>query len=150
MDDLLDDLNEKTIYQEASKEKRFLNLIIDYLVFLLFIVIIGIISLVVQPNLFLDEYNLGAGLEYLITGSMMILYYTGLEYLLKGKTIGKYLTKTRAVNEDNSRMDFITTLKRSLFRLIPFEPLTFLGARGLHDSLSHTKVIQDQGWSEYD
>lgn len=148
MDDLLDDLNEKTIYREASKEKRFLNFIVDYIVFLLCIVIFGIIVILVQPNLFLDELDLGMGLEYLITGGLLLFYYTALEYLLKGKTIGKYLTKTRAVNEDNSRMDFVTALKRSLFRLIPFEPLTFLGARGLHDSLSHTKVIQDQGWFE--
>ena len=73
-------------------------------------------------------------------------YYIIMEYVFKGKTFGKLLTKTRAVTEYGERMDLGTIMVRSLCRLIPFEAFSFLGeegTKGWHDTISKTKVIYD-------
>ena len=81
---------------------------------------------------------------------VVVLYYTVMEYFFKGKTLGKFITKTRAVTLENERLDFQTTFIRSLCRVIPFETFSFIGeeSNGWHDSISKTKVIEDDGWYE--
>lgn len=162
MEDILDSHEAQTQpeqrYIVASKGKRFANYVIDTIGYLLFAVLIGLIiglsgSAADSTEFFEEEQSSGLGsllMEYLIGFIMIITYYTFLEYVLKGKSLGKLITGTRAITVDNQRMDFGTTLKRSACRVIPFEAFTFLGdnARGLHDSLSNTKVILDEGWSE--
>jgi len=73
------------------------------------------------------------------------LYYSLLETFLKGKSIGKFVTQTRAVREDGSELDFRTALIRSLCRVVPFEPFSFLGDSnsGWHDNWSKTMVIDE-------
>ena len=71
------------------------------------------------------------------------MFYSILEYLLKGKTIGKFVTNTRAVTTENEVLDFKSVLIRSICRRIPFDSFSFLGdiPRGWHDKLSDTKVV---------
>lgn len=52
------------------------------------------------------------------------------EILLKGKTIGKYITKTIVVMEDGSKPKASDIVLRSLCRLIPFDAFSFLGTEG--------------------
>ena len=73
-----------------------------------------------------------------------ILYYWAFESLT-GKTIGKYITRTRIVKEDGSQPSSINILGRSLCRYIPFEAFSFLGSegKGWHDSIPKIYVIED-------
>lgn len=74
------------------------------------------------------------------------LYYLAFEYGLNGKTIGKYLTRTRAIAQNGSTMTFTQALSRSLIRMVPLEPLSFFGGNGLtgwHDDWSKTLVVDD-------
>ena len=156
MENIIDSLysqNSERTYQLASKNKRFANYIIDVIGYYIFAIVIGIIWVALNPEdytseVYLDEDSSNVLLEYLFGFLIITLYYTLLEYFLQGKTIGKLITKTRAVTEDNRNLDFETALKRSLCRLIPFEAFSFLGdnAVGWHDSLSKTKVIEDIDW----
>ncbi|TNJ45308.1 RDD family protein [Tamlana fucoidanivorans] len=137
----------------ASKGSRFTNYIIDLLLFIgLFYGVIILISVLVYT--FVDDVtgfeNFVDGLEHvnpfldrLVTGSMLALLYFFSEWLLKGRTIGKYITKTKVVMLDGSNPEPIDFLKRSFSRIIPFEALSFLGAggRGWHDTLSKTFVV---------
>lgn len=78
-----------------------------------------------------------------------VIYYSVIEGGLKGKTIGKYFTKTRVVNLDGSQPTFVTFIGRSFARIVPFEAFSFLGDKktGWHDRWSETIVI-DENLSE--
>ncbi len=64
----------------------------------------------------------------------------------KGKTIGKYITGTRAVNEDGSKITFSTGFVRGLTRLVPFNALSALGSPTYpwHDKWTNTLVIDEK------
>jgi uncharacterized RDD family membrane protein YckC len=70
----------------------------------------------------------------------VVLYFL-CELGLKGRTIGKFVTGTKAVNIDGSEMDPKTVLIRSLCRIVPFEPFSAFGGHPWHDTWSKTCVI---------
>jgi uncharacterized RDD family membrane protein YckC len=65
------------------------------------------------------------------------------EWSTGGRSLGKYLTGTRVVNLDGSRIKLKTSMFRNLVRLVPFEPLSIFGKnRSLwHDRWSDTRVL---------
>jgi len=73
----------------------------------------------------------------------MIAYYIILE-ATTGRTLGKFVTGTKVVNENGDRPSFGQVLGRSFARLIPFEAFSFFGTptRGWHDSLPGTYVVK--------
>ncbi len=123
-------------YQLASNGQRFVNFIVDRITsyFLLFLVI-GLAG---------DGPNGG---EYLILLAFLMipLYYILLEGY-SGKTLGKLISRTRAVNEDGSKLGYGTAFVRTICRIIPFEPFSILFSNGVcwHDSIPKTRVIQDK------
>ena len=144
-------------FQLASKGKRLVNYLIDTIVYYGIIIFFGFVGMAglyaSEQDAVVDAYVANEGttlFDYLFVFIIMIGYYTVSEYYFKGKTIGKYLTKTRAVTLDGRRLDFGSALKRSLARLIPFDGLSFLGVpgKGWHDSLPRTKVIDDLNWTD--
>jgi len=69
------------------------------------------------------------------------IYYTISEYFFQ-QTIGKFFTNSIVVDEYGDRPDFKTIVVRSVIRIIPFEPFSFLGNdRGWHDAWTDTYVI---------
>ncbi len=140
----------------ASRGSRFSNYIIDLLVIVgvLMGLFIGFVYLyykfstdtAVMDN-FLDETeDINSISDRLITAIVLFVSYFLMESLLKGKSIGKYVTKTRVVMEDGSNPMYLDYLKRSACRIIPFDALSFLGSsgRGWHDSISKTYVVDEQ------
>lgn len=137
----------------ASKGSRFANYIIDLIINMVFIyAIIFLISVLLysisEDQYAVDEFfykmeNINPFLDRLITGTFLALLYFITETMLKGKTIGKYITKTRVVLEDGTNPTALDYLKRSFSRIIPFEAFSFLGAdaRGWHDTISKTYVV---------
>ena len=77
------------------------------------------------------------------------LYMSITEALLRGKSIGKLITGTRAVSYAGHPINSQTAFLRGLLRLIPLEPLSAipilfgLTAFPLHDLLSKTHVIDE-------
>ena len=71
------------------------------------------------------------------------LYYFLFEYF-KGQTIGKIITKSRVTPfTDNKNYYLIRIFGRTVMRFIPLDILSYLiSSRGLHDWISHTKVIK--------
>ncbi|HLZ89553.1 MAG TPA: RDD family protein [Puia sp.] len=62
------------------------------------------------------------------------------------QTPGKFITRTRAVNADGTRIAIQTALLCSLCRLIPFNAFSALGDPSYpwHDRLSRTLVIDEK------
>jgi uncharacterized RDD family membrane protein YckC len=77
-----------------------------------------------------------------LTGFLWVLYYPIMEHIT-GKTFAKYITQTRAVNDDLSPLSFGDSLVRNLLRFIPFEIFSFLHAQpvGWHDRWAGTLVV---------
>ncbi|RZJ48674.1 MAG: RDD family protein [Flavobacterium sp.] len=132
----------------ASDRDRFFNCVIDFvfILFLIFIVslLIGIIGMIFQWDIFRmwEEtiIDLGGVVTYF---SFSMLYYLVFEVFF-GRTIGKFITGSIVVNENGLKPGFGIICLRTLYRLIPFDPLSFLTMSGRiwHDSFSKTYVVE--------
>jgi len=88
--------------------------------------------------------------KYVVSIVVTLVYYVGFESLFC-KTPAKWLTRTRVITLVGSRPAFTSVLKRSLVRLVPFEPFSYFGrGRGWHDRWSRTRVVHDPDDSEAD
>lgn len=145
---ILDNLSQtepKSILIEADKGKRLVNFLIDATVITFFqTILVNIFQTLAEHSFspFFEGYRVIFGFNFLITP----IYYILAEYLFKGKTVGKIITKTRVVTLNGERPTFNQIFGRSFARVIPFEPLSYLGdsPNGWHDRLSETIVIDEQ------
>lgn len=154
-----DILNDETdsIYQYefATQGQRFLNWLIDNLLlqyglsYLTGMAIGGLLG-VIAPE-FMYEISYPAPGEtnwrlyvvaFLIAYSNYIIYYTLCEKLFKGFTLGKAITRTRAIREDGGELSFKDALLRSLCRCVPFEVLSGFSTLTWHDKWTNTMVVK--------
>jgi uncharacterized RDD family membrane protein YckC len=141
---LLDDI--EYTYTQAGSGKRFVNYLIDRVAFYaIWRTLFKLLTLPIATALYKtshDKYVLTVEL-YLIAGVGFVLFITACEAITKGKTLGKWITGTRAVTADGSMITPKTALLRSLSRLVPFEPFSGLGDPSYpwHDKWSGTVVI---------
>jgi uncharacterized RDD family membrane protein YckC len=94
----------------------------------------------------LDDENAGEGVAFnLMIYGLFAIYYAIFESTT-GVTLGKLVTGTKIIGEDGQRPPFGKMLQRSLCRIIPFEPLSYLGsdARGWHDTITKTWVVKSR------
>jgi len=144
---LLDDENLNLI--QAGGGKRFGNYIIDrvflYILWQIFFRTIGrkfVLLMVSETDTLTTIYVK----IYCMVLVLDLFFYTAVEFLGRGKTLGKLITGTRAVNEDGTYITFRTALLRSLSRIVPFEPFSAFGdpAYPWHDRWTRTYVIDDK------
>lgn len=136
---------------QASQGKRFLNFIIDYIFLHIIVLIIGVLGgfAAVLVGIPIEDYYFNLGpieekiIDYLVVVLFGTIYYTTFESLT-GRSLGKYITKTKVVTEDGEKPEFRTILIRSLCRYVPFNAFSFLNseASGWHDQWSKTKVVE--------
>jgi uncharacterized RDD family membrane protein YckC len=123
--------------QLAKPTLRFINFIIDTLV------------IAVVYNSLNSHYQItqepGTSRFNILTVVIFITYYTMFEWLT-GKTIGKFLTKTKVIMENGSKISLGIAFLKSALRLIPLIQWTYLGkvCSGFPDSFTNTIVIPDK------
>lgn len=144
---ILDNFNEddEKLFIPASKGKRLANYIIDAIVFYLLVAIIGMFAFILgdaDPDATVEWID-NSLLSNLISIIAYIWFYIFFEALLKGKTIGKLITRTRVVDIGGNPPSLYEVVIRSLSRIVPFEGFSFLGSDpyGWHDKWSKTMVI---------
>ena len=135
----------------AGGGKRFGNFVIDLLCYLLF-------SRLLQRGLerigwlsgwdkFASDGNMLVVVEAAFYALLIyILYFSVFETITGGKTIGKYFTRTRAVNKDGTRISGGKALGRAVVRSIPFEPLSapvYAPPYPWHDRWTGTIVVDE-------
>ena len=134
----------------TSKGKRFLNLLIDSFIYYfvnLYMVTPLLSILIISSNglggIASNTENLWVLyiIYYVFTILIYSLYFGLQEYLFKGRTIGKFITGTTVVTLSGENPTFKVYLIRALCRCIPFEPFSFFGDTGWHDSISKTRVV---------
>ena len=77
---------------------------------------------------------------------IIFIYYMYFE-LKYGRTIGKFVVKTKVIAAEGHNLNFKTIFLRTLCRFIPFEFVSYFKKNpvGLHDKLSNTlTVIQEK------
>lgn len=107
----------------AHGNKRFINFLVDYLVFPL------VSTLLLGPLSF-----------FLVFANFFILE------AWKGKTLGKYLSKTTVVTRSWSKAGILRIFVRTLSRFFPLDFFSYafsLHPVGFHDTLSGTAVVDD-------
>lgn len=147
---LLDDhLFDPTTLVKASKTKRFINYLIDMAGMYTLGFLFAIFYILVQEDDTVFD-DMGYWSEHLFGVVIMLIYYLLTESLLQGKTLGKYFTKTRAINKNGYPMGTKELIQRSLSRIVPFDAFSFLGemGSGWHDKWSDTMVIDEKN-SDY-
>jgi uncharacterized RDD family membrane protein YckC len=118
-------------YNIATRLKRFLNFLLDY---------IGLVIMIIFFDLFFLAENT-YGLSVIIT----IVYYLLFESVWS-KTPAKFITKTKVIMENGEKPPFGVIFIRTLIRFVPFEIFSFLSPerpRGWHDRWSKTIVVDD-------
>lgn len=152
--DLLQDLADEIVYEQASKGMRLVNFIIDLIVAGIINSIIGGMIQMAIFAAYISDIGTGADFSltfpvvlivsiYVIQFSLFIAYFSVCEKLMKGRTIGKMVTGTMALREDGMPLSWKNAILRSLCRLIPFEPLVAIFTNSpWHDDLTGTTVIR--------
>lgn len=133
----------------ADSMKRTTNWILDTIFYFIFLFIVFSMALGIVINYYPPGFyyfqEMSPAVYMLLATLIYVIYFTALE-TLSGKSIAKFITKTKVVTIDGAQPDFKAILIRSLCRLIPFEALTFIisESKGVHDIWSKTMVINDK------
>lgn len=129
----------------ATRGQRFANLILDGLGSALVGIVLLTLVASVYPEVLTDN---AVWFEYLFGSLMTLVYYVPCEALV-GRTPAKLITGTRVVDAGGGTATFGQILGRTLARLVPFEPFSFLGGgarpAGWHDRWSGTLVVRTRG-----
>lgn len=142
-------LDVEPIYVRAQTGKRFQNYIIDVIVFYLLIVVVGIIISLISPATLDSPDNDSAGFglfDRIITLILYAVYMSAVEAIFKGKSLGKLITRTRALNLDGSKISTATAFARGFSRAVPFCALSAFGSpcNPWQDKWTHTLVIDEK------
>jgi uncharacterized RDD family membrane protein YckC len=144
-DEDLESEENEILKKSASDNKRIVNYLLDLLfIFIfdfIFIFILVTVLVIVAPKS-LSFFEGENRFQYYLFGLIFSMIYFSLFEALTGRTLAKFITKTKVVTENGEKPNFKTILIRTLCRFIPFEPASFIFSdRGWHDKWSKTIVI---------
>ncbi len=135
-------------FTQASSSKRFVNWLVDRLaLYLVWTYLLHKASVALLTEIY--EYTHSRQLlyffAYVFTITFFVFTLAILESVTGGKTLGKLVTGTRAVNQDGSRISSKTAILRCLSRLVPLEAFSALGSPSFpwHDRWTNTYVIDE-------
>jgi len=138
----------------ASKGERFLNFIIDLLIiYIIAVCIVATINIIGDVT---DSYGVSnwvkslSLIENLFFGLIILFFYYAFTEMYFSRTFAKYFTKTIVVRVDGSKPNTKNFMIRTVSRLNPIDPFSFLGKeeRGMHDTLSATYVVKKHEFVE--
>jgi uncharacterized RDD family membrane protein YckC len=146
--DLLD--NSESHLIRADTGKRFANYIIDVVVFYLLAMGVGVIIALVSPSTIMemsdDTSPFGSITDRIISLVLYGVYMGIVESIFKGKSLGKLITGTRAVNMDGSPISAGTAFSRGFSRAVPFCAFSAFGTpcNPWQDKWTDTLVIDEK------
>ncbi|MGN7864762.1 RDD family protein [Chryseobacterium sp. 22458] len=133
----------------SSKGTRFANFIIDRFIITLIFFAAGFISSLLYELANIDIFvniirklsQVNRITDILITSLVYFIFTFCIEFLTKGRSIGKYITGTKVICIDGTEPTMKDYFIRNISRIVPFDALSFLGENGWHDSWSETRVV---------
>ena len=141
---------------KAEKILRFVNAIIDSLSTFVLVVIVYLIAVLIYSLVTGNDFimvtdsvsQMNPLLDRLVTSVLFAFFMFVIEFVIKGRSLGKLITGTMVVHENGGLPTSNDFLKRNFSRIVPFDALSFLGNRGWHDSWSDTKVVKRKAYLE--
>lgn len=144
----------KGYHERATKGKRLANYLIDLFAFNLIPFVIafayGFLHAIISPSSVttLADESVGFDIDILnriVWLMLYALYMSITEAIFKGKSLGKLITKTRAVNLDGSQISTSTAFARGFIRAVPFCVFSALGTpcNPFQDRWTNTMVIDE-------
>ena len=128
---------------------RFFNFVIDYVAWYACVFLTGMalgvmtrVTGIDMVSFFIGETIEAKLWQTLLACIVWIAYYTLVEGASKGRSLGKLITRTKAVTDDGGPLTWKLAFKRSLCRLIPFEPFSGFGGHPWHDTITKTCVVK--------
>ncbi len=145
----VDLLSDEELYVRASTGKRLANYLIDVFIFYLLIIVVTVVVALIFPGTrgFINEDNVGGTLgDRIITLVLYAIYMSIVETIFKGRSVGKFITKTKAVNLDGSDLTAATAFKRGFSRAVPFCVFSAFGnpCNPWQDRWTNTMVVDKQ------
>lgn len=130
---------------KASQGLRFANYIVDliafYVLMIIFFSIIG--SFLSDPDALIDRLDkINPLLDRLLSLIFYAIYMLIIEVILKGRSLGKFITGTKVMMIDGTAPTLSHYFTRNISRAVPFDQLSFFGTNGWHDSWSDTRVVK--------
>jgi uncharacterized RDD family membrane protein YckC len=123
-DTVLDLMPKENVYVRASTGKRLANYLIDVVSFYVVILAAAFAIAIASPesiDAFVDDESAGSQLlDRILTLLFYALFMSVVEALFRGKSLGKLITGTRAVNLDGSQISATTAFGRGFSRAVPF------------------------------
>lgn len=139
-----EDKTEISYLENASNNKRFLNLLVDN--FTIIVISYGFLIWAEHNDVIMilfktlrNTFGETSGL-FVFFSIVKFIYYISFEGTFKS-TPAKFLTSCYVTDEEGNIPDFSMILKRTLCRFVPFEAFSFLMGRNFHDDYSSTYVI---------
>lgn len=132
-------------YCRASMAKRFANYIIDAIVVYILLFLLGFMLESMSPGL-ISKLNIN-GVSERVIGIVFywfVMFFT--EFTSQGKSIGKLITGTKAINNDGSKLSLGKSFIRNFIRAIPFNAISAFTnpCNPWHDSWSQTLVVDEK------
>ena len=142
-------------YERVSHMKRLGNYLIDIFAFYILLFLFGIFLGLFFPSLVADINFKDPSIALWDRFATLIIYalYMGsLETIFKGRSFGKFITGTRAVNLDGSAITGKTAFIRGLSRAVPFSAFSALGtpSNPWHDRWTNTMVVNNVRQVQFD
>lgn len=136
-------------YERADTGKRLANYIIDIALFYALTFGVFFTIAVLSPSTFegIDDDSTGFGLaDRILTLCFYAVYMSVIEAVFKGKSLGKLITGTRAVNLDGSKISTSTAFARGFSRAVPFCVFSAFGTpcNPWQDRWTNTMVIDER------
>ena len=130
----------------APLHLRVANFLIDYLSIYCISTAIGIMIgyLSSIQYLFFNSNQFHPFWDFTIFTLTLFIYFST-EYFFNGKSLGKFLTQTRAKHRIEIEISFKVYMLRTLWRVVPLELLSFVPGfdECWHDQFSDTYVVLD-------
>ncbi len=140
---LLDDERshlEKSIDGLSNFQDRLRHMAVDWLVLL---ILNGLAHRYILNKIFKSDLLHDSEFIWSVALVIYFIYYLFLEGVF-GRTIGKFLNKTKLLTENQDKPKMKSIIIRAIVRLIPLQFITILTPmnRTLHDRLSNTWVVR--------
>ena len=148
-------LNLDTSYERASHMKRLGNYIVDLIGFYIVIIFFGLFMGYFFPSFF-ENTNFDDPIinlwDRFATLVLYALYMGTSETIFKGRSLGKFVTGTRAVHLDGSLISSKTAFLRGLSRAVPFAAFSALGSPSnpWQDKWTKTMVVKNVNRVDFD
>ncbi len=132
-------------YCRANSNKRFLNYLIDLLAFYVIVIFFGFLFEIVFPGTI--PYNdINPFWDRVLSLIFYAIVMFATEAAFQGKSLGKLVTGTRAINVNGEPPTLMQLLARNFIRAVPFNALSAFGnpCAPWHDRWSDTYVVDEK------